>query len=113
MCVGVGVGEMEERRKFERRDLEDISAKLYRASDGVEIDFCPLNVSQQGISILTSVAVPPGEHLILGLSVKDVYLVVKWCRGKDDDPAVFRCGLETLESADHLDELIRKELSFE
>ena len=101
-----------EKRKYNRRDLEDISAKLHKVSDGVEIDFCPINVSKEGFSIFVSSPIAVGTEVILGLDAKDVKLVVRWCRAKENDPAVFRCGLETTDAGDHLDDMIKKELDF-
>lgn len=102
-----------EKRKYNRMDLEDISAKLYKASDGLEIDFCPINVSKKGISIFVSSALSVGEKVTLGLDVGDVPLIVRWCRAKEDDPAVFRVGLETENPGDQLDEMIKKELEID
>ena len=65
-----------EKRKYNRMDLEDISAKLYKTSDGLEIDFCPINVSKKGISIFVSSALSVGEKVILGLDVGDVDVAV-------------------------------------
>ena len=81
-----------EKRKYNRMDLEDISAKLYKASDGLEIDFCPINVSKNGISIFVSSALSVGEKVTLGLDVRDVPLIVRWCRAKEDDPQAARAS---------------------
>jgi len=102
-----------EKRKYNRMDLEDISAKLYRASDGVEVDFCPINVSEKGFSIFVSSPLAVNTELLLGLEVSEVRLVVRWCKAKEDDPAVFRCGLETTNPEDHLDEMIKHELDID
>lgn len=101
-----------EKRQFDRRELEDISAKLFRANTTDEIDFCPINVSQEGFSIYTSRQLAVGEKLFLALEAKDVPLSVKWCRSMENDLAVFRCGLQTQDPLDHLDELIKEELSY-
>lgn len=101
-----------EKRQYNRRDLEDIAAKLFRKSDLQEVDFCPMNVSRKGLSIMSSAALPVGSHLFLALDAKDVPLIVRWCKPKDDDPAVFRAGLETEDQEDHLDELIKNEMNF-
>ena len=103
---------MEEKRKYKRLALEDISARLIYNDENSEVDFCPINVSKQGFSIFVTRHYAEGTELTLELSEKDVPLVVRWCRAKEDDPAVFRCGLETKDSSEELDELIKKELSY-
>lgn len=100
-----------ERRKFERRELEELAAKLYSASDGMEVDYCPINVSQQGLSIYTPFPLAVSAQYILALGGQDVPLVVLWCQPKDNDPALYRCGLEVLDPSQHLDTLIKNELS--
>ena len=103
---------MEEKRKFTRLALEDISARLFNNDDKSEVDFCPINVSKQGFSVFVTRHLAEGCELTLELSEKNVPLVVRWCRAKEDDPAVFRCGLETKDPEEKLDELIKKELSY-
>ncbi|MFK7826874.1 MAG: PilZ domain-containing protein [Oligoflexales bacterium] len=103
---------MKEKRKYKRLALEDISARLFYDDDKSEVDFCPINVSKQGFSIFVTRHFSEGSQLTLELSVKNVPLVVRWCRAKEDDPAVFRCGLETKDSDEQLDELIKNELSY-
>jgi hypothetical protein len=101
----------EERRRFERVDLETLSAPLYYVQESREIDFSPINVSQQGLSIYTTVQLPAHSKLILKLDSANVELEVRWCRPVPEDAAFFRCGLEVLDKEIHLDLLIKKQLT--
>lgn len=101
-----------EKRKFPRLELEDITAKLFKRENKEEIDFCPINVSREGFSIFTSTPLAVGSQLVLSLYAKDVILEVCWCKAKEDDQAVFRCGLKTVDPKDELDILIKEDLSF-
>ena len=102
-----------DRRKHQRLELESLTARLFLSEDHSEIDFAPINISQQGIAIFTGHQLVSGQHLILKLDSQDVGLVVKWCNAKPDDPAIFRVGLETINPQINLAALIQKELSFE
>lgn len=99
-----------ERRKFERLDLESLSSPLYFAKDHKEIDYSPINISPQGLSIYTAHALPLNTTIILKLDKKDIELLVKWCTPKPEDIAFFRCGLETTDKKIKLDELIQEQL---
>ena len=106
---------MIDQRKFHRLELDDLAAKLSLiddAGDEDEVDYFPINVSQTGMSIFTSRQLGVNTTLTLALTEHKVALVVKWCRAKENDPALFRCGLEALDSNLALDELIKQELSF-
>ena len=99
-----------ERRRFERLDLESISAKIYDAKTKREIDFAPINVSQQGLAIFTRQKLPEGTEVIMVLHPREVRLQVKWCQAKPDDLAIFRSGLEVMDPTVHLDELVKEHL---
>ena len=101
---------MVEKRKHTRMDLDDLAARLFRENGDIEVEYFPINVSPDGVAIFTSLCLPVGEILKLELEVKTVELVVRWCRPKENDPAIFRVGLELVENSDRLDELIQSQL---
>ncbi len=90
--------------------LEELSAKLFFKEDHVEIDFCPINVSKNGLSIYSTTYLPLDSEVILALDVKHVPLKVKWCKTNPDDQATYRAGLETVDQNEKLDELVQTEL---
>ncbi|MBI2602741.1 MAG: hypothetical protein HYW48_06775 [Deltaproteobacteria bacterium] len=100
---------MEERRQFDRLELESLSARLILVKEDREVDYFPINVSRRGINVFTSSPLPVDEKLLLELDTGAVELTVRWCKAKPDDPAFYRCGLEVVND-EHLDELVQDHL---
>ena len=101
-----------EKRKHDRLDLEDLPARIHRVEDGAEVDFCPMNVSPTGMAILCSNHLSVGAEIILSLDEQEIKMTVRWCQPKDNDPGVFRVGLETIDPSIQLDEIIKEQLTF-
>lgn len=92
--------------------LEELSAKIYLTDANIELNYFPINVSKDGISIFTNKHIPANTEVTLELSAGRIPLKVVWCQAKENDPAVFRCGLKRIRSTDELDTLIKDELSY-
>ena len=101
---------MIERRKHERLELEDLPARMFKQPDKRELDFTPINVSREGISIYSSEQLIEGDRVFLELDEKNVELEVRWCRANPDNIAIFRSGLVTIEKEIRLDVLVKKQL---
>lgn len=101
---------MTERRLSSRMNLEDFSAKIFM--EDREIEYFPINVSAEGFSIFTSKSIAVGSSLVMELGLTKIPLVVKWCKVKPDDAAVYRCGLARADAGTALDELVKAELSY-
>lgn len=103
-----------EKRSFNRLHLDDLSSRIFllENNEEVELDYFPINVSEDGLSIYTRRSLPIQATIILELSKKKVFLMVIWCKPKEDDPALFRCGLKRKDLTDNLQALIKQELSY-
>ena len=104
--------ELPEKRAFRRMPLEDLSARLVDKGSGADVDYFPINVSADGISIFTRRQLGEGAVLDLELSGVQVPLEVVWCRPKEDDLGFFRCGLRRLIAEHRLDLLVQDELTY-
>ena len=102
---------MDDRRKYNRVPLEDLAARLRYKDRAEEIDFCPVNVSEKGLAILTSQVIALESILILSLTDIEIEMKVIWSKTSEDGSGFYKSGLECLDSEVHLDNLIKDELS--
>jgi hypothetical protein len=96
---------LKERRLNTRRKLTGLlPGKIIRESDGSDVSCRPVDISKDGLGILTETQLEEGDVLVLQAS-SDISLKVMWKKQDYGKASLFRYGVVTIDDKNNLEKI--------